>query len=147
MKLVLKDISVYISPLVGLLGIWLAWWTNRRAERRAAASDARADLMARMAIEAHKMAREAHGAAMTEHELKQYEVSVKQTANAMILAAIDRARGSDSSNVGIALKPRNTLEEEAVLSLKGDPRIRDVTWENDGTVRIWINGSEWPDID
>lgn len=100
-----------------------------------------------MMREAHQMTKEAHGIVCANHAYVELERRKQEIASDLVAVVYERAaeQSGGSSRIGIALNDNlSPLEREAALSLKGDPRVEDVTVEAGGRIKVWVDGSGFP---
>ncbi len=142
------DIIAVASAGAAVIGTLFAIWYGRRADRGARSADARASEAHAMMREAHKMAKEAHEMIRGQHDREALEHEKRNLADAIVDQVYRRAaeHAGDAGLSGIALRAESELERSAALSLKGDPRVRDVTVEPDGSIRVWVDGSGFPNM-
>lgn len=143
-----------VGGLVGLVERWRSRKNVKDADARAAAAEARASASEARAAEALAMMREAHQMTKEAHRMgrgryvrealdhRKRELASSIVEQAYLSAAADSSGGGLT---GIALKSEaSELHRLAALSLKGDPRVADVTVDDGGVIRIWVDGSGFP---
>ena len=122
-----------------MIGTFGGLWYAARAEKRARAAEARA-------VEAHEIAKAAQRVARSQH-LRDLAAVGRETFVAELVDQVYRRAAADPGGAltGIALNADLSATERATaLSLKGDPRVADVTVAADGTIRVWVDGSGFP---
>ncbi len=135
------DVVSAVSAGVGLIGTLGGLWFALRAENRARAADLRA-------TEAHTMARAAHRMVRSRHLRDEAELERAAFVSELVEQVYRRAADPYGAGLtGIALNADLPPEgRAAALSLKGDPRVADVTVDADGTIRVWVDGSGYPSM-